>query len=445
LTAATTHQEDLIVYRNFIFDKHAGAIGTPERRTASTVEIVLLCLLMFSLPQFEAPGHIFSGLFMIAYLVQSARTHNFGRHTPFEWPVWILLAVALLAPMTSEYSSQVTIWWARGWLIIGATAIVAGRLSYTDQQFQYILAAVIIGGIVGVAEGLWIWTNNHNEYPELRSVGHVNQSALYLLNVIAVGLAALISDSRWLKLLGVFGIVAAFLFLIPSRSLVSVAVACVLMSIGTSILISTYLNRKAILVSTAVVILGFLMLLTTPYADGFRHELLARTQAGSFGQEDSVFSGRDRIFLTAIEVYDRNPIFGSGIRTFNLATSPEVVRAELTEEGRDFDAEASRFVFYPYHGHNLWTTTLIERGLVGVAAVTAYLIIILKLFIRPALSGSSLPKNQRVPAVLGFLIVSYFTLAGLGQTTTYVEHGQAGMMLLSIAWTAYRSAATSKL
>lgn len=408
-------------------------------RPATTVEIVLLCLLMFSLPQFEAPGHIFSGLFMLAYLVQSLRAGRFGRATPFEWPVWVLLAVALIAPMTSEYAGQVTIWGARGWLIIGATAIVAGRLSYTAEQVRAVVAALIIGGIVAVGESFWVWSLSDREYPELRSVGHVNQSALYTLNMIAAGCAALLSNTKWFRVLGIAGIMVSFAYLVPSRSLVAMAAALVLMMLGMAILLKTHLSTKAILVSVAAVAVGFAALLASPPAAGFRGELLYRLQAGGVGETDSILSGRDRILFTALEVYDRNPVFGTGIRTFNLATGQDVVRAELAADGRDYDAEAHRFFYLPYHGHNLWTTTLIERGLVGVAAVTIYLILLFAAFTRPAWSGSGLTADQRVAAVLGFLIVSYFTLAGLGQTTTYVEHGQAGMMLLSMAWTSYRS------
>jgi hypothetical protein len=83
---------------------------------------------------------------------------------------------------------------------------------------------------------------------------------------------------------------------------------------------------------------------------------------------------------------------------------------------------------------------LIERGLVGVVTVTVFLLMVFAAFTRPAFAGAGVSPDQKLAATLGFLTVTYIAFAGLGQTTTYVEHGQTGMILLSVAWGAFAAA-----
>ena len=120
-----------------------------------------------------------------------------------------------------------------------------------------------------------------------------------------------------------------------------------------------------------------------------------------------------------------------------MASDEAVVREELATDGRDYDAEAWRFLHNLNHGHNLWTTLLVERGIVGVLAVTAYLALGLFTFARLYRDLADDPDRQAA-ATLGLLVIIYLVVAGLGNTTMIVEHGQAAMLLVAIAWGASR-------
>ena len=121
-----------------------------------------------------------------------------------------------------------------------------------------------------------------------------------------------------------------------------------------------------------------------------------------------------------------------------MATDQAVVREELATDGRDYDAEAWRFLHNLDHGHNLWTTLLVERGIVGVLAVTAYLALGLFTFARLYRREETNDRDCRAAALLGTLVAIYLAVAGLGNTTMIVEHGQAAMLLVAIAWGASR-------
>ncbi|MBF9046489.1 hypothetical protein LSUCC0031_05095 [Rhodobacterales bacterium LSUCC0031] len=397
-------------------------------RAASLAEVAILALLLFSLPLFEAPKNIFSGLLLLVFLSRGLMLRAFGRPAPFDWAIWVLLAVTLIAPITSEYAGQIGVFdTAQHWLLLGLTAIVAGRLGYTAGQVRVLLVAAIIGGIAALGESFRIWSMNGKEYPEFRSVGHVNHSALYMVGILAAAFACLRDSQRWMWALGIAGIAASFAYFIPSRSMVAMGAGLVVSAVGLSMILRQFLSRAAILGSVVAVAVAFVGMLATPPAADFRAELLSRFEA------ESLLSYRENILFTALEVYDRNPIFGTGVRTFNLATDEAVLRAELATEGRDFEAEASRFYFSPGHGHNLWTTLLVERGIVGVLAVTAYLALGLFTFARLYRDLADDPDRQAV-AMLGLLMILYLAVAGLGNTTMIVEHGQAAMLLVAIAW-----------
>ena len=401
-------------------------------RDATIAEVAILALLLFALPLFEAPKNIASGLIILVFLVRGIFLRSFGRAAPFEWAIWVLLAVTLIAPLTSEYADQVGVFASsQHWLLLGLTAIVAGRLGYSQNQRRVLMAAVIIGGIAAVGESFWIWSVNGKEYPEFRSVGHVNHSALYMVGVLAASFACLRDRQRWMWALGIAGIAASFAYFVPSKSMVAMGAGLVVSAVGLSMILRQFLFRAAILGSVVAVAVAFVGMLATPPAQGFRSELMGRFNA------ESLLSYRDNILFAALEVYDRNPIFGTGVRTFNLATDEAVVRAELAAEGRDFESEASRFYFQPGHGHNLWTTLLVERGIVGVLAVTAYLALGLFTFARLYRDLADDPDRQAA-AKLGLLVIIYLVLAGLGNTTMIVEHGQAAMLLVAIAWGASR-------
>jgi O-antigen ligase len=149
------------------------------------------------------------------------------------------------------------------------------------------------------------------------------------------------------------------------------------------------------------------------------------------------------LFRTAAEVYDRNPLFGTGVRTWNLATGEAVVREELAADGRDYDAEAWRFLRNLGHGHNLWTTLLVERGITGVLAVSAYIVLGFIAFARLSIASANDPVREAAVR-MGLLMVIYIAVAGLGNTTMIVEHGQAAMLLVAIAWGAAMQVQTNR-
>jgi O-antigen ligase len=203
--------------------------------------------------------------------------------------------------------------------------------------------------------------------------------------------------------------------------------------IAVSALMAGYPARRLrylIVAGLTVLALG-VGIMTLPVAQEFRAEAIDRVTG------DDLWSGRDKILNSALEVYDRHPLFGTGFRSFGLATAEEIVRAEVEGDGRNYDAIKDRYWFFG-HGHNLWTTMLIERGILGVVLITWLLVAYFRAFLPLAIRQGAASSDQ-MAAQAGVLIATGFLVAGLGNTTMMNEHGQAGMGMIAILWGYLRS------
>jgi O-antigen ligase len=408
------------------------ASGQKQARAASMVEVALLALAFFALPLFEAPKNAASLLFLIAYAVQSLRLRHLGQASPFEWPIIGLIAVLWIGPTLSEFRDvlppQES---AARWSFLGLFVLAAGRLNYSSRDMKVLMAALLLGGAWAVIDSFYAWSLNDRPYPEFRSVGHVNHSGMYSLIPLAVGIATFTGRAWWLKLIGACAVATTLAYLPPSRSLVSgIAIVAI---IAVAAVMAGYAARRLrylIVAGLAVLALG-VGIMTLPVAQQFRAEAVERVTG------DDLWSGRDKILNSALEVYDRHPLFGTGFQSFGLATAEEIVRAEVEGDGRNYDAIKDRYRFFG-HGHNLWTTMLIERGILGVVLITWLLVAYFRAFLPLAIRQGAASSDQ-MAAQAGVLIATGFLVAGLGNTTMMNEHGQAGMGMIAILWGYLRS------
>ncbi|MFK8036341.1 MAG: O-antigen ligase family protein [Hyphomicrobiales bacterium] len=405
----------------------------PSDRSPTGPEIWLIALIVFCLPLFEAPKNVFGVVLVITFLAWAAR-RGFGRGGTFEWPIIGLILVLWLAGLTSEYQGA-TGWYhgelnlfenAVRWSFLGIVVLTTGRYCYTDQQVRVLWVVAGCTAIISVADALIGLQYPGLAYPEIRSIGHVNPSGLYVLVAMAVGLGIICLKQVYARALGMAVLLAAIGFILPSRSIVTLGAATTLLAYAGFVIARRTGRIYRVLASVTIVVTICTAGVMSPYGVYFRSELQYRIS----GTEH--FSYRDKILYTALEVWERNPLFGSGFNSFDAATDPAVVRAELEAEGRDYDDEASRF-FKTSHGHNLWTNALIERGLVGVVLYTVLLALYIWYFWRAERRIDDPNATDRMVILTSQLVVIGFIVGGLGNTTMQNEHGQAGMMMLAIA------------
>lgn len=398
------------------------------QRTASNVECLIVSIVFFTLPLVEAPKNVFSFFLVLVFLLNSIRLSSFGSSANFDGAVTILALVLWISPATSTLSELVSaVDSAPRWTLLAVFCLCLSRMRFSNQQTVVITLSFLFGGCVAVLEAFWIFQTNFREYPELRSVGHVNHSAMYITVVIAVGIGALFSCNKSLIAMGVISLLLSLWYLSVSLSIASALAAISIFIVA--FLYSIYRLNYYILCGFLFFAAGFLVFLKLDGLEPFLSEIISRFS----GSE--VFSGRDKILNSALSVWYQNPIFGSGWKSFGIATSEREVVLALSERRAVYDPS---LYWHEQHGHNLWTTLLIERGLVGVLSTVVLLWLYLFNIIASLRDGKKLKDFDFFTVVSLSGILVGFVIGGLGNTTMINEHGQAGMGLFAIYWSYLR-------
>lgn len=395
-------------------------------RFATPLEVWLIGSTLFVLPLLEAPKNILSILVVLLWIFQSVRRRSLGEPCSLNMPILGLALILWIAPFFSSDSDSINaLNSAPRWTLLALFTVLAARLNYTRTQLLIVFSALMCGGVIAVAESFWVWQINGKPYPEFRSVGHVNHSSMYSLVPLAVGIAALYVRERWLWVLGAITILSTLMFLPPSRSIVGGMAITSVLIVGASVAMVRKWSWRGLCVATTCGTLVVIIVLLMPASDDFRTELFDLVTG------DNVFSGRDKILNSALAVWDQHPILGTGFFSFGISTSEEAVRIALEAKGIVYD---ENLYWHFAHGHNLWTTILIERGLLGFTFINILLFLYFKIFFPIAFSRDQLDPTDRGAAIAALLVAVGFVVAGLGNTTMMNEHGHAGMAVIAVSF-----------
>jgi O-antigen ligase len=401
-------------------------------RQASALEATIIALTFFVLPLLEAPKNLFSFLFILIWLWGAyGRKSGLGRGSQFDLWILMLMAVLWVSPFVSSVSAQVSLLSsAPRWSLMALFVLLSIRLDYSRSQVFWIFMALVLGCTFAVGESFYQWSLNSKEYPEFRSVGHVNHSAMYTLVVFGCCLGFMFSNERHFQFVAIVGIASVMVYFVPSRSVVSLVSILSMITIATGVYVVVRRGGIYVVIGSVLTLLFVLGLLLTPQAEPFRTELVVRITSGNF------WSGRDKILNSALVVWSLNPVFGTGWGSFGLITSQDVIVEMLSVAGVEYNPQL--YYHYP-HGHNLWINSLVERGLVGVISVSILLFLYFKTFCSAAYRAQSVDNFCFSVSLAALLISAGFFVAGLGNTTMMNEHGHAGMAFISIAYGYLRS------
>ena len=395
-------------------------------------KIALLCfiLFVFFLPLYEAPKNIFSVFFVgIGGWVALKQENAFERIVSadlFLWAFFILAMSPFIAGIGSPYMNLTERFLsALNWSLMPLVSLVLYLIKFNDSQVVLALRAFSIGTVVGVWEAFYSWGG---VFPELNSVGHVNQSAIYLAFCASTAGLLLIKRAHYLDLTLFCAVVFAILsYQAAANSLVGFATSVT--AIGC-VLVIFFLERKSLNVLymffLGVVLTSALAILPSQYLgpyQGLKQEFDDR-----INYNPSPYSERDRLFNSALEVAG-NSLTGFGLGSFGSATSLSEIRRVVEGRMGDWEAEQDNY-FSSSHGHNLFTNLLVERGWIGVTTVVGFLAVLAFGFGKAVSSA----RHQ-----IGLLTTGLICLGGLGQSTLHVEHGQLALLCLAFCGDSKRS------
>lgn len=395
------------------------------RQSRYPVEFALLVALALFLPLIEGPKNLAWLGYVCAWLWNRARARDFGG----PWDLWDTLIalwivsgylVALFAPFdhaewkgASDLARYASVLW------------LVKRGGYSWPEVRWVLGALVVSAVAATAHGWWkYWPQiraGSGEVLQLKSVGHVNHSAIYLAIVLGLCLAWTFARWRAWRLPRRAAALAVNAFL-----LVSLIVTASRGAVGAALLFFFLLAVAWWPRSRAPLAAALVGLATTGAAIvGLDAEVL-RKQKALVAANDAL-NVRDRIWRTGLAAWEQYPWFGVGMSNYSLI-KPEDLAARRAAAGRSFDAE--RYI-RSAHGHSLYVNALAERGAVGAAALfavlAAWLVRLVRLRPRPDASDDEWLRWGGA-ASGGFVTV----VAGLGNTTLHHEHGILAVLLLGL-------------
>jgi len=403
--------------------------GSVNRMAKWCRRVALLCLYLFVLflPLYEAPKNIFGFLFLAFGIISIILEFLQNRSVKIERPPYFILLFILLFFLTffsglgtNYLSSDQRFWSAFNWASMLLVCITYFSLKINEVETILIIRILCFSLVLGIFDAFWSW---EGEYPQINSVGHVNQSALYA-SIVAISSFFLFVFERVNKInlsLFLVTIIMSGLYLAYSKSLVALGLFFTGLGGFLFIWLGIQKRRKEIVfLCVGVILIGVSLSkvpvkyfgVFEPVMDEF-HQRLANDRGKGF-------SNRDLLFNSAIEVA-ADSVFGFGLGSFGEATTKKRLKKRVEGRGGNWKLEKNNY-FSSSHGHNLFSNMLVERGWLGVVAMLGFLIGLGVYFIRNA-------RRSRF-ALYGSFFLLLVCLAGFGQSVFHVEHGQVAFLVL---------------
>ena len=270
----------------------------------------------FVLPLFEAPKNLLWLVYVALWLANRFRKRDFGG--PWDgWDTLILLWIssgyvsALFAGLHHrEWLSAFDI------LRYGSILWLLKRSGYDESTLRRLLASIVIGTLATLAWGYYgLRITGERSTLGLKSVGHVNHSAIYLAITFGVVLAWV--RAKWnaertarraagLTFILTFGL---SLIVMESRAAVGAAFVVALCVLGVH---SVRSGKKAWVVLLGAMAIGSTLLVANPSVVRKNTHLL----------NESIFLAyRDAVWRTGLKAWREFPVFGVGIGNYSQINS----------------------------------------------------------------------------------------------------------------------------
>lgn len=329
-------------------------------------EVAILIAFSITLPLVEAPKNILWVVFVVTWFVNRRATGDWGGR----WSAWdSLLAVwvgiftigTFFAGISGEEwkglrdpLQYITLFW------------LVQRSSYSPQQIMLILVAITAGTLAGLPAAYWqAFITHSTPYLELNSVGHSNHTAIYM--VLNFGILLGCTLGYWKGFKPIYRSLAVMALALLGVSIIlsqSRAAAGVMFFLLMLLAFAWWpRSRKLATALTALMITSIVavILISPPVLE----------EQKRYEKNNALLSTRIPIWNTAILVWREYPLFGTGARNFSRITEQDIKAWALGRYG-SYKPDTYQVVGLS-HTHNLYITTLTERGIAGLVVVLVVL------------------------------------------------------------------------
>jgi O-antigen ligase len=374
----------------------------------------MLCLLFLFLPYSEFLKHLFFSLYTIFWLTTRYRLSNFGgRIDHIDLLMLSIPALGLISTTFSEFSSLKMLDRNFDMFRIMLFGLMVRRTLWSKRDIYTLLTAVTVGALIALFHGWFIYFyQGVGDYPILKSVGHVNHSAIYLLLVGLWLLSAFLLASKKVPhlLTGTLSVLF-FCALIPTVSRAAVG-AYLIIGILLVVLAITVKAPWAKTKGLSLAITGVIVLL------GFAGALLNEQRSHSMNPA-GFFEDRVAIWRAALVVVPDKPFLGAGPGAYKSV----VTESNVARLNQDAPKPLPSYSYFD-HGHNLAITWLVERGAIGLILLIGFFMSVTKVIV-----SSFIQKTNLEEAGIALVSLSVVLVVGIANTTFHHEHGLLSMLM----------------
>ncbi len=387
------------------------------------VELGLLIALAVFLPLLEAPKNLAWLAYAATWLVNRARTRDFGG----SWDAWDMLIALWIASafLSAAFAGLPRAEWGGAMDLVRYASILwlVKRGGYPVSALRWVLGALVLSVVVGLGVGHYRLLTGlaKSGFLQIHSVGHVNHTAIYIAIMLGVCFAWLFArwqswpPGRRASALAICVLVLVSLIVTQSRGAVGVGLLLV------PLLAAAWWPRWRVPLVASVCAIGTAVVL----AVAFDAEVVRKQQDRE--SEANVLAFRDGMWRSALAAWERYPWFGVGMDNY-IEITHERIKSWREAAGKPYDA--ADYVRFP-HGHSLYFNTLAERGTVGMAALA----VVLLAWIAALLRWRPRPGDSDHATLLwGAAASAWFVTvgAGIANTTLHHEHGILAALLLGL-------------
>ncbi len=387
----------------------SGMLVSPGR-----IEFYALCLLLFFLPYSEFFKHFFLAIFFLSWLARRYACRGFGGH--FDIADLAMMAIPVLGFLSAAFSPSNSLQIAINNIdltVIMILGIMVKRTSWESIQLRFLAIIITLGAFFALVAGFAQHKLLGAEFT-LRSVGHINHSAIYLTLVALLAFVYFL-EARSTKTRLAWILVSLCLFVaqlvFESRATTGIYLIFVLI---TTIIVS---NRSRAVFGVS---LGTLVLISS--LAYLLYPGLIQALSILFYDLPTALHDRIPLYRTGLIAATDSPFFGNGPGFFHAVTTEENIRRLVTENGLFYRADS-----YPHHrhAHNLFISFLVERGWLALIFVI--------IFFGNCLYYSVKKLCESANSVAMTALVSIFVVLGVGlvNTTFHHEHGILSMFLIA--------------
>ncbi len=390
--------------------------------TGSDVRYILLLLLMFFLPSFEALKNISALFFVLTWVYIAKKNDDWGGKwqtidTIFLFWVSADIIISINAVLTHQLPGN-------DFRDVLRFVLIGWALSRTNFSDKKLINLVLVTLVAVVLSLLYSYYSGDGVLKELYSVGHINHTAIYLVIAYCISLALLLFNfsnlKNYHKIILVLTTIVFFITTIDTGSRAAFGILCVITLINFSYLM--------IRVKRLSIIIGFLVLLTF-IGISFNQNppvALKRIMAQDHIIDDHI---REKIREFSYYAVKTNPILGVGLGNFNKLDIDDIKKTILKEKG----VVVKNLYLPSAHAHNVYYNYLVSGGLLLFSIFTWFWLYVIWIILKLIL------KRENDWIVFGSVGVVLVNLGiGVVNTTLHHEHAILSMFMLGLLISQYR-------